>query len=274
MPQRQSLTPRLPLFFSFVLFIVIAHIRLNMFGDHSLGHFSSDRGVVVVVYDGDTIKVRFEDGSEKKIRLIGVDSPEFDDQRDNVRFFASVAKRFSFDRLYRKKVRLSFDWEREDKYGRLLAYVWLDGDVLFNEVILKEGFASTFLKFPFRDDFRQRFIKAEREARKQERGLWQKEPLPTVPSAEAAQNIGKYISVNFKCTEVRSRGRFVFLHSPDDFSALIPRNSLSLFSDAQSYEGQWITVKGYLEAYKGKPQIVVYFPLQFKREMNSGRGSF
>jgi micrococcal nuclease len=262
MPQMQRLVPKFALFILLVLAAAINNLTTKAFGVHNHYNFSINRGVVEVVYDGDTIKVRFEDGTEKKVRLIGIDSPEFEDERDDIRFLASISKRFSFDHLYRKKVRLSFDWEREDKYGRLLAYVWLDKDILFNEFILKEGFASVFLKFPFREDYRQRFVQAERTAREQERGLWQKEPLPAVSSSEAVKNTGRYISVNFKCTDVQSRGRFVFLRSPDDFSALIPRNSVSLFSDLQSLEGKWLSAKGYLEDYQGKPQIIVFFPLQ------------
>jgi len=264
MPQKQSLLPKLILPFLILSIGAISHIQINIFGDHNHTNPSFDRGVVVVVYDGDTIKVRFEDGSERKVRLIGIDSPEIGDEREGVRFFAYIAKRFSFFHLYRKEVRLSFDWEREDKYGRLLAYVWYDRDVLFNEFILKEGFAYAFLKYPFKEEYRRRFVQAERTARKHERGLWQREPLPTVPSSEAEKNVGKYLSVNFKCIDVWSRGRFVFLHSPDDFSALIPRNSLSLFSDVQSFKGKWLSVKGYMEDYKGKPQIIVFLPVQIK----------
>jgi micrococcal nuclease len=266
MPLKLSQLPKLALAF-FIIFIGgFVLIRTDFFGHFSQLHSSSKKGDVVVVYDGDTIKVRFEDGSERKVRLVGIDSPEAGDEREDVRFFAYIAKRFSFDHLYRKAVRLTFDWEREDKYGRLLAYIWFDGDILFNEFILKEGFASAFLKFPFKDEYRRRFIQAERTARQEEKGLWQKEPIPTVSSSEAAENTGKYISVKFKCTSVRSRGRFVFLNSQDAFSALIPRNSVSLFPSVKLFRGQLLTVKGYLEDYKGKPQIILFLPLQIGRD--------
>jgi micrococcal nuclease len=239
-------------------------VRISDFGEQSQSNSSCNRGMVVVVYDGDTIKVRFDDGSERKVRLIGIDSPEIEDEREDIRLFAYVAKRFSFDHLYRKQIRLTFDWEHEDKYGRLLAYVWLDRETLFNELILKEGYASAFLKFPFNNEYRRRFVEAERTARRDAKGLWQREPLPTIASSAAGQNLRKYISVKFKCVDIRSRGRLVFLHSPDVFSAIIPRSNLSLFPDLESFRGRWIVVKGYLEKYKGSPQIVVFLPLQVK----------
>jgi len=264
MGQQQSLAAKFCLLLLIVSISAASPVRKNVHGVHNHRCPDFERGVVVVVYDGDTVKVRFEDGSERKVRLIGIDSPEIEDKRDDVRFSAYIAKRFSFDHLYRKEVRLSFDWEREDKYGRLLAYVWFDEAVLFNEFILKEGFAHVFLKFPFNEEYRQRFVRAERTARKHQSGLWQNEPLPSVSASEARANIGKYISVNFECTDVRSRGRFVFLHSSGDFSALIPQRSLSRFPDIQSFKGKWLSVKGYLEDYRGQPQIILFLPLQVK----------
>ena len=126
----------------------------------------SDSGLVVVVYDGDTVKVRFADGGERKVRLIGIDSPEMDDPREEVRFMAFMAKRFAFLNLFRRNVHLAYDWELEDKYGRLLAYLTTDDGALFNELILKEGFAFAYRKFPFRKDLMERFKAAATEARR------------------------------------------------------------------------------------------------------------
>ena len=54
------------------------------------------RPTVVVVYDGDTVKVRFGDGGERKVRLIGIDSPELADEREDVRFMAYVGQEVRF----------------------------------------------------------------------------------------------------------------------------------------------------------------------------------
>ena len=116
---------------------------------------------VIGVYDGDTIKVKFPNGSINKIRLIGVDCPELDTDREEIRVFANIAKRFTYIKLFKKRVKLAHDWEFKDKYGRILAYVWIN-ETLFNELIIKEGFAFSFLKFPFRKDFQERFQEAEK----------------------------------------------------------------------------------------------------------------
>ena len=133
-----------------------------------------DTATVVVVYDGDTVKVRFKDGTERRVRLIGIDSPELGDERESVRFMAYVAKRFAFLKLYRHDVRLSYDWQLEDKYGRLLAFLTAEDGTLFNELILREGFAFKLRAFPFRPELMKRFEAAEGEARRREKGLWRK----------------------------------------------------------------------------------------------------
>lgn len=221
-----------------------------------------DTGQVIVVYDGDTIKVRFENGREQKARLIGIDAPEIEDERNEVRFLAYMAKRFAFFHLYRKRVKIEYDWEREDKYGRLLVYVRTEDVGLFNEFILKEGYASVFTKFPFKREYRELFIEAERQARDLEKGLWKKEPFLTIAAKETFGHVGELLSVKYLCKDIRTQGNFVFLNSQGSFSALIPRAQISLFPKFSALKGRVISVSGFLEIYKGKPQILVFLPLQ------------
>ncbi len=226
--------------------------------------FLPDSGLVTAVYDGDTIKVRFSSGQERRVRLIGIDSPETNDPREEEKFYAFMAKRFTFYYLYNRTVKLSYEeGEIEDKYGRLLAYVWTEKQGLFNKFILSEGFAYVYLNFPVR--YRSEFADAEHEARKLEKGFWQKGRYLSIRASEARSHIGSLISVQFICLRVEAKGKFVFLHSSqEDFSALIPQENISLFFEVKSLEGQELSVTGFLEEYKGKPEIVVFFPRQIK----------
>ena len=138
---------------------------------------SPDTGIVTYIYDGDTGEVKFKDGHSTKIRLIGVDTPEMDDSRIKIQFWAYMAKRYSFFHLYQREIRLSYDWQLEDKYGRTLAYLWLD-DELFNDRMIREGFAFVYLKYPFREDYKKKFKESEDFARKNERGLWNEGNYP------------------------------------------------------------------------------------------------
>jgi len=223
-----------------------------------------DSGLVVVVYDGDTVKVRFADGGERKVRLIGIDSPEMDDQREDVRFMAFMAKRFAFLNLFRKKVHLAYDWELEDKYGRLLAYLTTDDGALFNELILTEGFAFAYRKFPFRKDLMERFKAAETDARRAGKGLWRKGPPSEVPASGAQAYLGQLVSVRMTCTGFEERRSFAVLHSSESgFEALVPKEFRVAFPGLEGLTGKTIVVSGLVEEFGGTLQILLYLPRQF-----------
>lgn len=89
---------------------------------------------VVQVIDGDTVIL--EDGT--RVRYIGIDTPEMTDAR---RVSAADAARAANKALVGGRgVRLEFDVQRIDRYGRTLAYVWIGG-TLVNETLLRDGWA-------------------------------------------------------------------------------------------------------------------------------------
>ena len=230
-----------------------------------------DRATVVAVYDGDTVKVRFADGGERRVRLIGIDSPEIGDAREDVRFMAYVAKRFAFLKLYRREVRLSYDFQLEDKYGRLLAFLSTDEGMLFNELILREGFAVRFRAFPFDAGLMKRFEAAEDEARRGERGLWRRGDPPSVSPAEAAAHLGELASVAMTCASIGKRRPFVVLQPPGgEMEVLVPERRLSDFPGLEAMAGKSIIVRGLIEEFGGRTQIMVDVPLQI-REAAPGR---
>ena len=222
-------------------------------------------GIVAYVYDGDTIRVRLDSGGEKKVRLIGVDSPEFDDTRESARLQAFLARRFVHSRLDQKPVRLTMDKEKEDAYGRLLAYVWTDGPEMFNLVLVREGFARAYLKFPFDGTVKKRIEEAEAEAKREERGLWAVKPPPVIGPAEAGSRLGKVVTVRFRCVRTFERARFrVLVPSEGNFEAVVPVDVLAALPGSLDFENKDMEVTGLVEMYKGRPQIVIGVPVQVK----------
>ncbi len=142
--------------------------------------FAADLFQVRHVSDGDTLIL--EDG--QIVRLIGVDTPEMDDDSRNaqnarkngleagfVSKFAEQAKNFTREAVEGRLVRLEYDWQRVDKYRRVLAYVTRESDGLFlNAEIIREGFGFPYLYFPFR--YSDEFRKLGEEARRGKKGLW------------------------------------------------------------------------------------------------------
>jgi micrococcal nuclease len=223
-----------------------------------------ETGRVVRVADGDTITVRSADGGERRVRLIGVDAPEMNDKREDVALRAFLSRRFASHHLYRRDVRLTYDFQPVDEHGRVLAYVWLEEGTLFNELIIRQGFAAAFLKYPFRKDYQDRFRSAEAEARAKKRGFWHPEEA-AVPASEAPDHVGEAGAVRFRCAEISRKRSYVYLRSPDGgFEALIPRARLAAFAGLSGCLGKEIVVSGFLELYKGRPQIMLVFPRQLR----------
>jgi micrococcal nuclease len=155
---------------------------------------------VVRVIDGDTIVVRF-DGKTEKVRLIGVDTPETKPKRNKPFEYDSItnltylaewglkAKNFTKSILEGKTVELEFDRSTglRDKYGRLLAYVYINGTD-FNALLIKEGYARVFVtKFKKLDHY----LKLEREAKEKGIGLWSITKLEVI-----AMLIGKNVKMS------------------------------------------------------------------------------
>ncbi|MBO8159597.1 thermonuclease family protein [Thermosyntropha sp.] len=124
---------------------------------------------VLRVIDGDTIVIDYN-GKEEKVRMIGVDTPETKHPRKGVEFYGKEASEFTRNLLEGEKVKLVFDVQERDKYGRLLAYVYKD-DVMVNELLIKEGYARV-LTIPPNVKYADRFLEEERKAREEGCGLW------------------------------------------------------------------------------------------------------
>lgn len=125
---------------------------------------------VTRVVDGDTAHVRFH-GRDVTIRFIGVDTPETVAPGQPIECYGPEASHFTSRELTGETVRLEFDVERIDPYGRTLAYIWMPNGSLFNEMLVRRGFA-TVATYPPDTRYVHRFEAAERTARASNRGLW------------------------------------------------------------------------------------------------------
>ena len=127
------------------------------------------RAEVLDVIDGDTIEVLIG-GREEDVRYIGVDTPESVAPGEPVECFGVQASEFNSQLVGGERVRLVFDDERRDQYGRLLAYVYV-GDTFVNAELVRDGFARTLTIAP-NTDFAERLDRLARRAGAAGRGLW------------------------------------------------------------------------------------------------------
>ncbi|MBN1526505.1 MAG: thermonuclease family protein [Candidatus Omnitrophica bacterium] len=130
--------------------------------------------------DGDTLKL----ANGERVRLIGVDTPEVHESvklyRDAskskqdvkaIRAMGKKASEFTKKLTEGKPVRLEFDVQKKDRYGRLLAYVYLENGTFVNAEIIKQGYANV-MTIPPNVKYQDLFLKLYREAREAKRGLW------------------------------------------------------------------------------------------------------
>ncbi len=129
---------------------------------------------VVRVVDGDTI-VCDVDGDEIKVRLIGIDTPETVHPEKEVEFYGKEASAYTTEMLDGQDIYLEYDVEPTDRYGRDLAYVWLEDGTLFNDLLVLEGYATVYT-FPPNVKYVDRFTKSARLARERGAGLYAMEP--------------------------------------------------------------------------------------------------
>lgn len=151
-----------------ISFVVIVLLRWPQVGEKPGVPTPPEAGyeLVVKVIDGDTLKLA---GGER-VRLIGVDTPETKHPRKAMQCFGEEAYRFTRGMAEGKKVKLEYDWQPRDRYGRLLGYVYLPDGTFLNAEILKQGFAFAYTRYPFK--YLEEFRQYEREARDEGRGLW------------------------------------------------------------------------------------------------------
>lgn len=127
---------------------------------------------VTRVTDGDTLHVHV-DGTDEKVRLIGIDAPETVDPRKEVQCFGGEASGMMEDLADDKLVRIEYDDSQgvRDTYGRLLAYVYLEDGQMLNRKMLAEGYAYeyTYMK-PYK--YQQEFRELQTLAKISGRGLW------------------------------------------------------------------------------------------------------
>lgn len=136
------------------------------------------RVAVTQIVDGDTIRVRMPDGTIERIRFIGVDTPE---STNRIEPYGKEASAFTAKALSGKSIYLETDVGLRDKYGRMLAHIWLEPPTqinqaevrskLFNAILLLNGYAR-LMTIPPNVKYVDYLKDYEAEARDANRGLW------------------------------------------------------------------------------------------------------
>ncbi len=143
-------------------------VGLIIWGLHSnCAYFLTNQlGLVKRIYDGDTILL----SNGEKVRYLYIDTPEIHHPSKPSSPLGYSALKRNAQLLSSKKVVISFDLMRRDRYGRLLARVW-NNCVYVNAELVKEGYARIMIIPPNQAD-KNLFINLQRQAQKYKKGIW------------------------------------------------------------------------------------------------------
>ena len=160
-----------------IIFVVLSlFVTANSYAQHTT--------TVTRIVDGDTLKV-FYLRSEESIRLIGIDTPESrvnkKTKRDAERSGQDIDTIIAMGKRATEYIKslvapgdlitIEFDSQEKDRYGRLLCYVYLSNGKMLNEKIVKAGYANV-MSIPPNVKYKDRFLRAYKQAKEGSRGLW------------------------------------------------------------------------------------------------------
>lgn len=224
---------------------------------------------VVKVYDGDTIEL---DNGER-IRYIGIDTPEIYHPYKPIEYYGEEAYRFNKKLVGGKRVGVELDVQKKDKYGRTLAYIYLEDGTFVNAELVKQGYAQ-ILTIPPNVKYQDLFLRLQREAREARRGLWGKID-EVIGQAEAKDHIGEVRTVRGKVLSTYQSRKAVFLNFGQDyrtdftitiFTRDWEKNFLRKGIHSPSYyQGKTVLVTGKIKEYNG-PEIIVSDPSEIEIE--------
>jgi micrococcal nuclease len=148
---------------------------------------AGEAALVTRVVDGDTIEVQIA-GATYRVRYIGIDTPETVDPRRPVGCYGREASERNRQLVEGKTVGLEKDVSETDDFGRLLRYVWVDGEMV-NATLVREGYA-TAATYPPDVKHQELFLSLQQEAIEAGRGLWG--PACATPTPTPATGVCDY----------------------------------------------------------------------------------
>lgn len=220
---------------------------------------------VAEVIDGDTVRLT----NGRLLRYIGIDTPEMR-LKENNRFiyhpqpYALEAKKANEKLVRNKFVRVEFDVEKTDVYGRLLGYCFVD-NVFINAKLVEDGFAVIYT-IPPNVKYTDFFVLLQKQARQNKRGLWGAYEL--IDHAQASSHLNQIRTIKGRVAYARKTKKCILLYfgkSPkENFKIVIFANSFKYFYNKgvdplTFYKGKIVEVSGRIKNYHG-PEIIANTP--------------
>jgi micrococcal nuclease len=148
----------------YFLYLQLIFLSVFLFGKTAL---LQELNKVKWINDGDTIVLT--DG--RHVRYIGINAPEIAHDHHKAEAFGYAAKKINQSLFRSKMVRLEFDKEKYDRYGRLLAYIYLLDGTFINKEMIEKGYAYLLPRSP-NVKYEKTLLQTQREAMSAKQGMW------------------------------------------------------------------------------------------------------
>lgn len=218
---------------------------------------------VIKISDGDTIIVE----RMGKIRLLGINTPEIarDDRRAEP--LGDEAHKRLKNLLQGESVYLEFDQKRRDRFGRLLAHVYLDDGTSINETLLRDGLARALFLQPNMKHLRL-YYEVEAEAQKLKKGIWSIKEYQLRPLEQAMQCIRQFCRLHGKVSRVETKRHYTYIQMSGKLQLSIANRNLQQFKQADinpdDLQGAELTARGWVNRRRGQANIKLHHPYQIK----------
>ncbi len=217
-----------------------------------------DRGVVLQVFDGDTLAL--SDG--RRVRLLGINTPELGSDEHRPEPLADPARTF-LESLAPPGalVMLRLDVERHDRYGRLLAHVFLSDGINVQAELVAAGLAMT-LVVPPNEWNHACYDRLEQEARKNRRGIWKLDRFRPVSAERLSAKTRGFRIVTGKIQRIGEGRKNLWLNIAPRVAIRIPKEDLTHFRalPPRSLLARAVEARGYVERRRGELRITVRHP--------------
>jgi endonuclease YncB( thermonuclease family) len=215
---------------------------------------------VKTVYDGDTVVL--ENG--QKIRFLGINTPEVKHRNNPEDAGGEEAKIWLLNKLKNTKVRLEGGVEKTDKYGRTLAHLFTENKDHINLQLVEAGLAEVSI-YPPNLTYVDELVAAENRAEKARLGIWQRPEYAVIPVNQLTDaGHSGWTRLAGKVLKVRQTAQSIYLTFSDKFEARIERKWAGLFPDVNTYNGQTVEVRGWLNKSKNHFSLLLRHPSAIK----------
>jgi len=214
---------------------------------------------VEYIFDGDT----FATATGERIRLLGINAPEVTHGSEPGQVMGNAATRALKRMITGKTVRLAFDRERRDVYGRTLAQVWRRDGTWVNGEMVRRGLAHVYTFTP-NLRWAKQLLTLERPARKQHLGIWNTKRFSVLPANRVKPlHIGQFHVVTGTIKHVNRNG-FGFRLARLNIS--VPRKYRRWFKPLPRLRmGQTVTVHGVIRAgHSGSLYLALHSPFDLE----------